>query len=225
MSDFCCVTASVNVGLWTFIDEAVNLRNPSANITTFNTPFVPAVPGGNTNVISFLGHKDSYILMENTKELTMSSFTWSAMIFPERYTSGPLFTWWSDWPGCNYRCVSFRLNNKLLKVGVCTGSSVSWKENDTAVMSLNKWHEVAVSYDSNTGSIQIYVDGGLYTGNIGIFAQGVNTGPVVMGSRYHHGGIGNKNFQGKIACMRLWNIVRDLSTTRMSTPLCKIEGI
>ena len=79
---------TASVGLWTFIDQATNLRNPSANITTLNTPFVPAVPGGSAIVISFFGNKDSYILLENTGDLAVSSFTWLAMIFPEGTANG-----------------------------------------------------------------------------------------------------------------------------------------
>ena len=77
------------------------MRNPSANITTFSTPFVPAIPGGSTNVISFLGHTDSYVLLENTGELAVSSFTWSAMIFPEN-SQGPLFNWYVTDPEVLY---------------------------------------------------------------------------------------------------------------------------
>ena len=91
------------------------------------------------------------------------------------------------------------------------------------MMSLDQWHEVAVSYDADTGSTQMYVNGNIEFTNAGIMVQGVTAGPVVMGSRYYYtSGKDKSYFHGKIACMRLWNIARDLSTMRMDTPLCKI---
>ena len=92
-------------------------------------------------------------------------------------------------------------------------------------MSFDQWHEVAVSYDADTGSTQMYINGKIEFTNAGIMVQGVTAGPGVMGSRsyYTTGSSKDKSyFHGKIACMRLWNIVRDLSAMRMDTPLCKI---
>ena len=213
------------IGLWTFIDQAINLRNPTANITTFNTPFVPAVPGGSTNVMSFLGHKGSYVLLENTGDLAVSSFTWSAIIFPESIEGGPLLVWWSDSLQCEQRGLSIKINvNQRLKFHVCGELSPTGLAG--GILSTNQWHEVAVSYDGDTGYAQMYVDGNLDSKNMGLLAQGQTSGPVVMGSRYYFGGSNNPNikyFQGKMACMRLWNIARDLSTMRMNTPLCKIN--
>ena len=94
-----------------------------------------------------------------------------------------------------------------------------------SVMSINQWHDVGVTYDSNTGSAQINVDGNLYSRHVGLLAQGVNTGEIVMASLYHHGNTVNKHFHGKMACVRLWNIARDLNTIRMDTPLCNIDEL
>ena len=92
-------------------------------------------------------------------------------------------------------------------------------------MIINQWHEVAISYDGETGSVQINVGDNLFSENVGLLAQGLTTGPVVMGSRYHYSdqnSPGHNFVRGKIACRRLWNIARDLSKMRTSTPLCKI---
>ena len=92
-------------------------------------------------------------------------------------------------------------------------------------LSLNEWHHVAFSYDVNSGDAMINVDGTVKTLNIGLPAADVTTGPVTIGTRNYHSG-SNKDaraFQGKMACMRLWNIVRDLNTLRMDTPLCNIN--
>ena len=212
-----------SIGIWTFIDQATNLRNTSAKITTINTPFVPALPDSSTNVISFLGHKDSYVVLENTGELAVSSFTWSAMIFPERAAGGPLFNWPSSYSGCGNHGTHIWFVRGLA-TRMCEGVSLS-----TVVfsepLSLNVWHHVAVSYDANTGDAVQNVDGTVQTINLGIAAADTTTGPVVIGSRYYHSGTFNddRSFQGKIACMRLWNIVRDLNTMRMDTPLCTIN--
>ena len=210
------------VGLWTFIDQAVNLRNPSASITTFNTPFAPAVSVSSTNVISFLGHKGSYVMLANTGELAVSSFTWSAMIFPESDREGPLFAWVSDYSECSQLDLSIRYNgNQKFKFGLCVGSKMIWITNTAIKMSLNQWHEVAASYNAKTGYAQVYVDGNLLSSNTGYNENRLIKGPIVMGSTYHNNG-DKRSFQGRIACMRLWNIARDLSSLRMDTPFCII---
>ena len=157
------------IGLWTFIDQAINLRKPTANITTFNTPFVPAVPGGSTNVISFLGQRHSYVLLENTGDLAVSSFTWSAIIFPVSTEDGDLFTWHFDSLPCDQRGVSIKINGNLRHAfHVCGVSSTTVLFGD--FLSLNQWLEVTVSYDGDTGYAQVYTDGNLYSKNIGLLA-------------------------------------------------------
>ena len=219
-----CTFCLASIGLWTFIDHANNLRNPSANITTLNTPFVPAVQGGNTNVISLFGHKDSYILLESPGEL--ASFTWSAMIFLESNgTRGSMFNVWSDSSECGYLLFDILLNiNDRLKVRICNGSSISPFRGHYA--SVHQWHEVAASYDGETHSLQMYVDGKVYFRTDVFLGQGMTTGPVVVGSRYYYSNPNSPDthyFHGKMACMRLWNIARDLNTMRMDTPLCKFN--
>ena len=103
---------------------------------------------------------------------------------------------------------------------------MSWMTKTPTAMTINQWHEVAISYDGETGSVQMNVGGNLISDNVGLLAHGPTTGPVVMGSRYYYSNENSPNdnfFLGKIACMRLWNIARDLSKMRTGTPLCTIN--
>ena len=223
---------AVSVGLWTFIDQAINLRNPAANIYSVNTPFVNAITGSSTNVISFLGDKDSYMLMVNTGDLTVSFFKWTAMVFRESSSVGLLLNWRSDWPACGYSSMTFQFSGSSeLKIGVCEGTSNAMRGNEVP-LSLNEccscWmlHDVAVSYDGKTGSVQVYTNGQLANRNIGLLAHEPTTGPVLVGSAYYcsdPNAPNTKYFKGKVACMRLWNIARALSTMRMNTPFCSIN--
>ena len=117
----------------------------------------------------------------------MTSFTWSAMMFLETTDRCALITWWSDWPVCDYRALSIDINNnQKLKFSSCGGLSVS-SINSMVVFSLSQWHEIAVSYNAETGDAQVYVDGEVHSQNIGPMALGLPTGPVLMVSRSYNG--------------------------------------
>ena len=137
-----------------------------------------------------------------------------------------MFTVWSDASECDYLLFDIQLNsNGKLRVQACSGLSISLFRAYSKV-SVDQWHEVAVSYDDETHSLQMYVDGDVRLKTGMMLAQGMTTGPVVMGSRYHHSDPNSPDtsyFHGKMACMRLWNIARDLNTMRIDTPLCKIN--
>ena len=197
------VTASV--GLWTFIDQAVNLRNLSSMITTFNTPFVPAVENSSTNVISFLGHKDSYVLLENTGDLAVSSFTWSAMIFPERTGDGPLFNWCINGPPSGYSGnFIWQVSSQILHFRILGSGGHSLPPfNSITPMSLNEWHHVAISYDGNTGVAMNNVDGIVQTVTLPLSTSDATVGSVMMGSHYYCDNGETRTFQGKMACVRL----------------------
>ena len=147
------------------------------------------------------------------------------MIYPESTPTGPLFVWSANGLGCWQRraVIQFNPNGDLL-LGVCDGSSMKRNTSTLIGMSVNQWHEAAVSFDSTTGSTEMYVDGNLQIKKVGLHAQKQSSAPVFIGSRdYTNPSPADpRYFHGKIACMRLWNIARDLSTMRMNTPLCKI---
>ena len=220
---FCAnVTVSASVGLWTFIDQAVNLRNTLTVITTFNTPFVPAVPGGSTNVISFLGNKDSYILLESFEELAVASFTWSAMIFPESNANGPLFNWCINSPPSDHGHFIWMLGDGNLHFRVLGNEGHSSPLDVYSLLTVNEWHHIAVSYDGITGAAMMNVDGTVQTMTLPLPSADATAGSVMMGSRYYCTNSDERAFLGKMACIRLWNIARDISTMRMNTPLCTI---
>ena len=135
---------------------------------------------------------------------------------------------------CYYRIFDIRFNiNQKLKVLLCNGSSTP-SFHAHSVVSLIQWNEVAVSYDGETHSLQMYVDGEVHFRTDVMLAQGVTPGPhqgvipgpVLMGSRCYYSVPNSPDtsyFHGKMACMRLWNIARDLNTMRMDTPLCTIN--
>ena len=227
ISQHCFFAASI--GVWTLIDQAINLRNPSANITTFSTPFVPAIPGGSTNVISFLGHKDSYVLLENNGELAVSSFTWSAMIFPEN-SEGPLFNWYVNDPEVSYHGTLIWMHAQRIHFRVLSTAGLSASLDSSTPLSLNGWHHVAISYNGNTGDAVMKVDEAVQTMALLPSSAPATAGPVAMGYRYYYNypnpvHTDGRSFQGKMSCMRLWNIVRDLNIMRMDTPLCPMAWL
>ena len=57
---------SVPVGFWPFIDDVT-----SSDVTAVGTHFVPAFPGSNFNVLSFEGHTDSYVALENNGKFNL----------------------------------------------------------------------------------------------------------------------------------------------------------
>ena len=209
-----------SMGFWRLIDEVTNLRNASTVVTTYNTPFVPAVPGGSTNVISFLGHKDSYVLLENNGYLAVTSFTWAAKVYPET-TAGPLFNWYLPSGECGYHGPHIWLASARLIFVVCNAVSAS-SGFHSSVMTMNTWHDIAVSYDATSGATQLRVDQVVESFSLGESGLGHTAGPVVMGSRYNYSGnlFDTRAFKGRMACVRLWAVVRDLNNLRIDSPIC-----
>ena len=148
----------------------------------------------------------------------VSSFTWTAMIFPENTTSGPLIERVHGGSECFGLTVAVWMYNQKLLVGVCNENGNTSTNSNNITLSINEWHQVAVSYDAKGGAVQSYVDGHFTDGNIGIFQQKLaeTSGSAIMGAET------TGRFQGKVACMRMWSIARDLGSMRMDTPLCAI---
>ena len=125
--------------------------------------------------------------------------------------------------------VSMYHQNQFFLSFEVTWYEISWKEATDLVTFHNilllgsRYQLVIIHHSITSGDVQTSVDGILHSYNIGLPAAGTTVGPVLMGSRYHHSGTNFPDarvFQGKIACMRLWNTVRDLTSLRMDTPLC-----
>lgn len=197
-------------GCWPFIDEAVNVRNPSAAVTTVNTSFVPAFAGSDINVVEFRGDSYSYVIMKSTGDLAVSSFTLSADIFPESDV-GTLFQWHSSiYEGYGTR-VLLRRCALFVRMRYFTETAKGHSD-----IILNTWNKVAVSYDSPTGVIETYVNGVVrkfFTGQIG---SEDTSGFISVGARDHvstnlEDVIG---YRGKMACVQLWSMYRALSSVR-----------
>ena len=112
----------------------------------------------------------------------MSSFTWSAMIFPNGTDKGALFNWASENPGCLHYGAGVWIYNEKIGVGVCDGNDLSYYLHPQT-LTLNKWYQVALSYDAQTGATQISVDGIIKSKPIALLAPGYTAGSIVMGSR------------------------------------------
>ena len=199
------------------------MRSASTSVITSNAPFVLAEPGSSTSVISFLGDIDSYVLLTNNGEFAVSSFTWVAKVFPESADDDPLFNWEINNLQCGHHGPHIWIVGAKLWFCVCTTGGLS-SFMQSVIITTNQWHDLAVSYDANTGVVQLSTDGFTESNIIGISRPGDTDGPVLIGSRYYHSGhhYDSRTFQGRLACMRLWNVVRDLNTLRMDSPLCQI---
>jgi hypothetical protein len=213
------------VGFWPLIDEASNLRNSSSVVSTFDTPFVSAVAGGSATVLSFLGHKDSYVLLENQGDLSVTSFTWAAKLFPESLTEAPLFNWEYANTVCGFHGPHIWLTAQAkLQFAVCDGVQIR-NHIHSVVLGLGEWHDAAMSYDGLTGAVHIRVAGVVEAATLPPLLEGSTSGPVLMGSRYYNSGNlwDVRSFHGRMACVRLWRGVSTLSSIAMDPQACDIN--
>ena len=164
------------------------MRNPASNITAYNTSFVPFDSSSSTTVISFLGGSDSNIMLENTGDLAVSSFTWTTMFYPETYEHGELFIWNLDSTFCVGHGPWIRFWLKKLWFYICPAppvvplSGMVWHP---TVISLQEWHTVGVSYDANTGAVQMYVDGIIHHDSVARALANTTVDTVSIGARYY----------------------------------------
>ena len=204
------------IGFWVFIDDIQSL-----GVTTVGTSFVPA--GSGFDVLTFQGHIDSYVAIENKGDLAVSSFTLSMDIFPFTQSDGPLFMWLSAPPATwGWATHIWMLYGKVYVALVHLDgmNTVVFNENHWPVA--NQWNKVAVAYDASTQFLQVYVNG-----NIEAYAT-VSSGPhstygkVIIGSWYHFAFYPDERaFNGSMACVKLWNVYRDLTTYRADTLACQ----
>ena len=85
----------VAAGLWKFIGNTKNDRNPSWPTVQRRVTFEPA--NGNVlppRVLTFEGNYESYVVLNNVNGgLGVASFTWAAKIKAYDLDNGPLFNW------------------------------------------------------------------------------------------------------------------------------------
>ena len=88
----------------------------------------------------------------------------------------------------------------------------------------NKWNKVAVAFDASSQLVQMYVNGNIEeysTSSSG--PHSTYNGQVVIGSWYHFDGVWHdkRALSGSMACVKLWNFYRDLTTYRADTLACQ----
>lgn len=190
-----------------------------SSVTTSN-PF-------STSVLRFHGVVESYLVLKNTGGMTVTSFTWAVKVFVGRDNDCPLFNWVSDdVTNGRYGTHIWIVNNKIFLRVVHDRDPTYYKASSGHELITRAWNDVAVSYNAGDGTVEFLVNGEVSAGNVGITGKHSTYGDVVLGSRYQHSredAPDGRTFQGMMACMRLWNVVRDLGTLRINTPLCKID--
>ena len=220
---------SVAVGLWPFIGTTINTRYPTWPTVESNIAYNPANTSNplSTSVLRFHGVVGSYLVLKNTGGMTVSSFTWAVKVFVRRDYDGPLFNWVSDdVTNGRYGTHIWIVSNKIFLRVVHDGDPTYYQALSGHELITRAWNDVAVSYNAGDGTVGFSVNGEVSAGNVGIIGKHSTYGDVVLGSRHQHSSEGapdGRTFQGMMACMRLWNVVRDLSTLRINTPLCKID--
>jgi hypothetical protein len=213
------------VAFWPFQGDTASVWATNTVLTAHNTPFVAAVEGGSSNVISFLGDKDSYVELQNNGDLAVTSFTWMVKLFPENINA-PLFNWAFSGEGhVGFHGPHIWLQSGRLLFVQTQGGGARQYGLHTSVMALNTWHDVAVSYDYATGYAQLRTDDVTETFVVGAMGDGHSSGAVQIGSRFYASGTiyDTRHLQGKMACVRVWSVYKDLTSVAMDSPMCNIN--
>ena len=207
------------------IDSASNLIEPSQVVLPFGAvSFVPSQTGGSTNVLSFPGDKDSLVLMGNSGVLAVTSFTFTAMVFPEDNMDGPIFNFYSSDPVNDYYGIHIWIIGSRLYLGVCeknTAPLATMTSSEALVQS--QWNYVGVAYDAGTSDAEMYVNGFLESQAMGVSVVTPMRGVAVMGSRFSYDDPNNQDeraFKGRVACVRLWDVKRNLINVNMNPTEC-----
>ena len=168
----------------------------------------------------------SYVFLDNTGDLIVSSFTWAANIYPESANDGPLFNWNSNdntngFYGTHIWSLSQRLYLRVVDDGYPNFDYIF----NTEAFLINQWSKLAVSYDADSGFTQVYVNGAIESAFIGNTGSHSTHGSVEIGTRYHFNQAfpdfaDNRFYMGRMACVRLWNVTKDLNTLSIDTPHC-----
>ena len=155
----------------------------------------------------------------NNGELSVSNFTWTAMVRPSGQ-AGPLF----DWSIPADTCETYHphidltqagsLGDLNLTFGICR-ANVSFPHELThpQPLSPNVWYTVSVAYKAKSGFVQMKVDSIVaydYLGAPGINASQLARDDVYLGSTSPIDG-SEKYFSGDLACVALWNTTMDLT--------------
>ena len=166
-------------------------------------------PGG---AYMFYGTVSSYIDFPN-KEGLDTRFSVSLMCWVQPGgQDGPLFSY-----GVSSWGVNMGIKGGKLFIRMAERSSFKQLTSirTPEVLPVGKWVHVAASYDHGSGSTSLYINGHLRASqNIGRGYQiATNTQKVRMGSR----SIGDENFKGKIAEMKVYDVALNETQIQTST--------
>ena len=166
-------------------------------------------PGG---AYMFYGTVSSYIEFSNKDGLD-TRFSMSLMCWVEPGGQhGPLFSYGVS----NWGVLMGIMGSKLfIRITERNSSKQLALIRSPEILPVGKWVHVAASYDHSSGSSSLYVNGHLITShNIGRGYQiATNNQKVRMGS----GSVGDENFKGKIAEMKVYDVA--LNETQIKTSI------
>lgn len=96
--------------------------------------------------------------------------------------------------------------------GVTNASNTGFYHNTTTAYKDTLWHHVAATYDSATGTKNIYIDGVLArsdtSSGLGLLSNN-STIKLILGSDdWGYGGGVDRQFRGSMSDIRIWNVVR-----------------
>jgi len=207
------------VGSWAFTGTAA-----LPGVYVVSAPFVPAFHNSSFKVLSLEGNTESYVELTNNGDLIVTSFTWSADVYPE-LGDGPLFNWISapPAPADDYWGTHIWIYQSLLYVSLVHVSGLPTHRFHSHPPLLTKWNKLAVSYDSITRTLQMYVNGHVEQ-YLAVSSEPISTyGQVMIGSLYYYSKEPKETraFRGKIACVKLLNIFKDLHSFPSETLRCK----
>ena len=164
-------------------------------------------PGG---AYMFYGTAKSYIEFANEGELdTRFSITLTCWVQPGGQ-DGPIFSYGAYGHTVCIKIVKGKLFNRIVKRSFQTLTTIITAE----VLPVGKWVHVAASYDHNTGSNSLYINGHLRASqNIGTgYEIATATQKVRMGAK----GKWNSYFKGKIAEMKVYNFALNEAQIQIS---------
>ena len=173
-----------------------------------------------------LNHLNLNVIPFVIGSLTVDSFTWSADIFPFTRADGPLFHWI-----CAPPAPSSTMGMHIWMLSGTLYIGLSYPQDGVALparnvnypLVANQWNKVAVAYESSSRLFQLYVNGHIEDDDaLSTSAPHSTYGQVLLGSWFHFSYWSDpRAFNGSMACVKLWNFYRDLTTYRADTLACQ----
>ncbi|XP_019641847.1 PREDICTED: uncharacterized protein LOC109483295 [Branchiostoma belcheri] len=205
------------VGFWP-LNRHTQLRDVSGygnDATGVGVSLGNGVHGESEGAYNLSGSSTSYIEIPNNGALdTRYSITILAYVYPTG-TDGPIV---------NYRINdnSFNLwhfNGNELYIGMWTRDHASSVQLSAATLNQNEWNFVGVTYSYPLGRVKLWHDG-IEVGSlaVGTFETGTHY-DIRMGFR---DGADPRAFQGRIACLQIYNIPLNGDQIRQAAAKCRV---